>query len=158
MFEPDKDGVYARISASPVRRIFAVATLIMLGAILVYVSFSSQTGFVGRMIVLALGIVSLIYADMLRRATLSEIILTEDGVFDSTGRTLARFEDIVSIERGAFALKPSHGFSLVLRTSAARVWAPGMWWRLGKRVGVGGVTPAGASKFMAEQIAFRIAK
>jgi len=156
MFQPDKDGVIARIAASPIRRVFAVATFIGLGALLVYVSFTSHTGFVARIIVLGLGVVTLVYADLVRRATLCEIILTEDGVFDSLGRTLARFDEMHSVQRGAFALKPSHGFSLVLKSKKSRVWAPGMWWRFGTRVGVGGVTPAGASKFMAEQIAFRL--
>jgi len=133
-----------------------VAMLVCLGALLVYVSFSSQTGFIGRIIVLGLGIAALVYADMLRRATMCEILLTDAGLFDTTGRTLALFDDIENVQRGAFALKPSHGFSLVLKTSQSRVWAPGMWWRFGKRVGVGGVTPPGASKFMAEQIALRL--
>ena len=156
MFEPDQDGAYARIAASPTRRVSGVAMLVCLGALLVYVSFSSQTGFIGRIIVLGLGIAALVYADMLRRATMCEILLTDAGLFDTTGRTLALFDDIENVQRGAFALKPSHGFSLVLKTSQSRVWAPGMWWRFGKRVGVGGVTPPGASKFMAEQIALRL--
>lgn len=157
MFEPDKDGVYARIAASQTRRVSAMFMLVCLGALLVYVSFTSQTGFVGRIIVLGLGIASLVYSDMLRRATMCEIILTDEGVFDTTGRTLALFTDIENVQRGAFALKPSHGFSLIMKSPQTRVWAPGMWWRFGKRVGVGGVTPPGASKFMAEQIALRLA-
>jgi hypothetical protein len=43
-----------------------------------------------------------------------------------------------------------------LKTPASRVWAPGLWWRFGKRVGVGGVTPAGQGKAMADVIAARI--
>jgi hypothetical protein len=65
-------------------------------------------------------------------------------------------DGIRSVERGAFAFKPSHGFTLVMKEKQPRAWAPGLWWRLGRRVGVGGVTSAGQTKFMAEQIALRI--
>jgi hypothetical protein len=62
------------------------------------------------------------------------------------------------VERGAFALKPSNGFTLVMKHKSPRAWAPGIWWRTGYRVGVGGVTAAGQSRFMAEQIALMIAR
>jgi hypothetical protein len=29
-------------------------------------------------------------------------------------------------------------------------WVPGLWWRIGKRVGVGGVTPSQPARYMAE--------
>ena len=69
---------------------------------------------------------------------------------------MARLDDVQSVERGAFALKPSNGFTLVMKHKNQRAWAPGMWWRMGYRVGVGGVTAAGQSRFMAEQIALQI--
>jgi len=158
MFEPDKDGVIARIDASPIRRMFAVVMLIVLGALLVYVAFTSQAGFVSRIVLLAFGVVALIYADMLRRATQAAILLTSDGLVTTDGVQLAPIDDIASVQRGAFAFKPSHGFTLVMKSKQPRGWAPGMWWRFGTRVGIGGVTPAGPAKFVAENIALRIAK
>jgi hypothetical protein len=35
---------------------------------------------------------------------------------------------------------------------AGRRWQPGLWWRLGKRVGVGGVAPGHQTKAMAQII------
>ena len=83
--------------------------------------------------------------------------MTDEAISDSNGLVLARIEDILAVDRGAFAMKPSNGFTLKLKTKQPRGWAPGLWWRLGNRVGVGGATAAGQSKFMAEQIALRIA-
>jgi len=96
--------------------------------------------------------------ELMRRSTAMEIYMTEDRIFDSAGRELARFEDIKKVDRSFFAFKPSNGFLLITTKKAPRVWAPGLWWRLGRYVGVGGITPAAQTKSMAEILAFRIAQ
>ena len=81
--------------------------------------------------------------------TLSEV----DG-----GRVLARLDNMRRIERGALAFKPSSGFLIVLKAKdAGNVWVPGIWWRIGRHVGVGGIVPSHAAKFMAEVIEMRLA-
>lgn len=158
MFQPDESGVYARVSASNARRYFAFGVLYGLGALLIYIAVARPTNLGGTLTLLGLGAVVLILGERLRAATSREIELTETEVRDSTGQVLAQIADIVAVERGAFAMKPSNGFTLLLREKAPRAWVPGMWWRMGRRVGVGGTTGAGPAKFMAEQIAFRIAQ
>ncbi len=74
------------------------------------------------------------------------------------GRVLAELDNIKRIERGALAFKPSSGFLIVLKAKAGpNAWVPGMWWRLGRHVGVGGIVPSHAGKFMAEMIEMRVA-
>ena len=158
MFEPDSDGIYAKVWASPIRRGFACAVLYGLAILLFYIALVRPPALPWLIFLLAFGGAVLFIAERLRAATRDEILLTAESVSDSNGRVLAQMADIVSVERGAFALKPSNGFTLVLRERAPRAWVPGMWWRLGRRVGVGGVTGAGPAKFMAEQIALRIAR
>lgn len=157
LFESDENGVYASFGASSVRRIFACGVLFGLGGLLIYVALVRPPEPAWLVFLLAMGVGSLWIGERLRRATKIDIELTETEVRDSAGRLLAHLDDVVSVERGAFALKPSNGFTLVLRKRAPRAWVPGMWWRLGNRVGVGGTTPAGPAKFMAEQVALRIA-
>ena len=157
MFDPDENGVYVSFGASGPRRMFACGVLFGLGALLIYVALARPPEPFWLVFLLALGAGSLWIGERLRRATTIDIELTETQVCDSTGRVLAELADVISVERGAFALKPSNGFTLVLRKRAPRAWVPGMWWRMGNRVGVGGTTPAGPAKFMAEQVALRIA-
>jgi hypothetical protein len=157
MFEPDAEGVYVRFGASRARRVFACTVLYGLGVLLIYVAIIRPPAILWLLFLLALGAGVLIIAERLRRATQIEILLTATDVRDSTGYILAPLDDVISVERGAFALKPSNGFTLVLRKRAPRAWVPGMWWRVGRRVGVGGTTPAGPAKFMAEQVALHIA-
>jgi hypothetical protein len=156
MMTPDQDGVYARVVASPARRVFAVATLAGLGVLLALLVVIEPISGIWNAVLLAMGFGCLWLADWLRRATRLSIDLTEDGLRDSSGRVLAAMADVVRVERGVFAFKPSNGFTLVLRKRQPRAWAPGLWWRVGRRVGVGGVLPSGPAKFMAEMIAMRI--
>ncbi len=156
MFKPDENGVYARVHASPARRVFAYAVLFVLGALLIYLPLVQPPSVLWTIVMLGMGLSALWGAEMLRRATTNVIELTETEVRDSSGIVLAHMDEIELVDRGVFAFKPSNGFTLVLRSKKPRGWAPGLWWRLGRRVGVGGVTSAGQAKFMAEQIAFRL--
>ncbi|EET49150.1 hypothetical protein [Thalassobium sp. R2A62] len=151
------DAPLATLTASAPRRIFACAVLISLGAMLVYLAFSTAPSFGWRIFLLAFGAGVLWIAERLRRATLMVITFDETGVWDNTGEMIAETDDIQAVERGVFAMKPSNGFTLVLKNRQKRRWAPGMFWQSGRRVGVGGVTAAGAAKFMAERIATEIA-
>lgn len=158
MWEPDSEGVYARISASAARRLFAVGVLYALGGLLIYLALSNPPTLMWQLFLIVLGALVLYVAETLRRATKMSVLLTKDELRDSNGRVLARVQDIKSVERGVFAFKPSNGFSLVLHSKTPRSWAPGLYWSMGRRVGIGGVTPSGEAKFMAEQIAFHIAE
>lgn len=152
------EGVYAQIEAAPLRRGFAFLVLVGLGALLIYLSFVSLGGFASRLFLFAIGLVTLFCAERLRTATAGRLLLTDAGIEDGEGRLLVAWENIKGVERGAFALKPSNGFTVHTTARMDREWAPGLWWRIGKRFGVGGVSAAGAAKFMAEQIAFRLAQ
>lgn len=156
MFEADKNGVYATVHASSARRWFAYAVLVVLGALLIYTTAAYPPALPWMIFMLSFGFAMLWLAEMLRRATTMAITLTETDLRDSSGTVLAELSQVRKVSRGAFALKPSNGFTLVMTEKQPRAWAPGLWWRLGRRVGVGGVTAAGQSRFLAEQIALRI--
>jgi hypothetical protein len=51
-----------------------------------------------------------------------------------------------------FDMKPSNGFALKLKKARTRRWQPGLWWAIGRRVGIGGVTPGSHSKTMAQML------
>ncbi|MCF2905444.1 hypothetical protein L0666_10625 [Octadecabacter sp. CECT 8868] len=146
----------ATLSASAGRRIFAYAAVFGLGALLILLAFKQPPSFGWQLFLVLLGAGALVVAERLRRATLVGLVLTETDLRDTTGHVLTRLDNIAAIDRGAFAFKPSHGFVLRLRESGERAWAPGLWWRYSKRIGVGGVTPSGSARFMAEQIALRV--
>jgi hypothetical protein len=68
----------------------------------------------------------------------------------SRGRVICRIADVKSVERGVLAFKPSGGFLIRLSTRQPFAWAPGIWWRWRRTVGVGGVTRGAEARAMAE--------
>jgi len=144
----------ATLSASFLRRAFGISVLLILGGSLLYLSlFRDHSSFMWQGILALMGLTVLYLADWMRRATSGRLMLDRERLYDDTGRTLAMIDEVTKVERGAFAIKPSNGFVLSLNRAPGRAWAPGMWWRSGKRVGVGGVTSAGQGKFMADMVA-----
>ncbi|MDH3263837.1 MAG: hypothetical protein OEM24_07555 [Paracoccaceae bacterium] len=151
--------VLARLHASPVRRAVGLSLLVALGAILVWVAFSRPPEAPGwRLFLLSAGALALWLAERMRRATRARLELTREALCDTSGRILARVDEIRAVERGAFAFKPSGGFLLKLSAAPGAAWRPGLWWRLGRRVGVGGVTSGNEAKYMAEVIAAILAE
>lgn len=146
------------LTPSPARRMSAVAMLILLGGLLVWISTRPQgLGLGWTLMLLAMAAGALFLAWRLWISTAQRLILTEEALQVENGPVLCALSEVAGVERGTFAFKPSNGFVIRLKTPAPRGWAPGLWWRIGKRVGVGGVTPAGQGKAMADVIAARVA-
>ncbi|WP_424975226.1 hypothetical protein [Dinoroseobacter sp. S124A] len=82
--------------------------------------------------------------------------LRSDGLYRADGEVICLLSEIVSVNRGAFAFKPSNGFLLRLAEPRDRAWMPGLYWRLGRFVGVGGVTHKAQGDMIAETIALTL--
>lgn len=147
------DEVLAVIEASVPRRWLAVAMLTTVGLMVIYVALATPPTPGWQIFLIVIGAGALWTAQRLFRATAHRIELTDRELRSSTGICIARIDDIEGIDRGMFAFKPSNGFLLKTRTPGDRAWQPGLWWRMGRRVGIGGVTPGGQSKAMSEVIA-----
>lgn len=148
------DDPIAILRVSPVRRFLALTLMGALGALILYLLFTSPpAAFIGQAFLLGLGLFALYNATRLYQATQSSIYLFADRIEDSDGTLLCRLSDIKSVDRGLFAFKPSNGLLIVTHKRLGRRWAPGLWWRMGSYIGIGGVTPASEGKAMAEAIA-----
>ena len=150
------DPFQPKIAASQPRRWLGVGMLLFLGGLLIYVAFATPPDLAWQMFLLLMGGVSLWVGDKMRRATEGWIELTEDALITHEGEVIARIDEIEKVERGMLAFKPSNGFMIKTKNPAARRWEPGLWWRMGRRIGVGGVTPASQSKVMADLISAKL--
>ncbi len=151
------DEVLATIAPSRARRGMAVALLLALGVVLVYLGFTAPEAGPGlRLFFIVAGAGALALAERVWRLTGVSLILTEAGLRDSDGRLLVRTEDIEKVERSAFAFKPSNGFAVRLARRAEWAWVPGLWWRYGRRLGVGGLVSKNEAKMMADIMALRL--
>lgn len=154
MNETGRDAV---LGASAGRRIIGVGALAGLGAIMLYMALALSPGLGWQVFQVAFGLAALWGAQRMWQATGHCLELSAEGLRSSDGRLLAPMEEIVAVDRGVFAFKPSNGFMITLSRKHPFAWEPGLWWRIGRRVGVGGVTPGTPAKYMAEIIQERIA-
>ena len=109
------DPVIATLAASPPRRFMGTAMLALLGGLLLYLAFELQMG-ASQVLLLGMGIGALLASARLHRATAQVIELTPEHLRIQGGAVLAEINDIEKVERGAFAFKPSNGFSFFLLT------------------------------------------
>ncbi|WP_415401867.1 hypothetical protein [Tateyamaria sp. SN3-11] len=154
----DKDAVLATITASPGRRILGIGSLWVLSLMVIYVGIVRPPAMGWQVFLFVLGGGAIWIAEQMRRATALTLELTMQELRDSAGNVLTTTDNIISIDRGMFAFKPSNGFLLRIADTGPRTWRPGIWWRMGGRIGVGGMTPGHQAKFMAEMISAMIAE
>ncbi|THH35698.1 hypothetical protein E4Z66_11450 [Aliishimia ponticola] len=154
----NKTDIIATISASQPRRWLGVLSMVGLGLLLIYVALAKPPALGWLVFLLMLGAGSLWLGVRMWDATSRVIELTEDELRDNSGAVIARIADIEQIDRGFFAFKPSNGFLIRTCSAAGKsTWQPGLWWRSGRRIGIGGVTPGSQSKFVAEYLQTMIA-
>lgn len=145
--------VLASIEASQPRRVMGVVMLGGLGVLTLYLGASSPPSLGWLAFLIVVGVVSIWMAIRLWQATEHRIELTREMLRCSDGVEIARVADLAHMDRGFFAFKPSNGFLLRSEVAGPRVWYPGLWWRAGRRIGIGGVTPGSQAKAMSEILA-----
>ncbi len=145
-----QDEVLATIEASAPRRWIGVVMLGTVGVLVLYVALSTPPELVWQVFLIVVGGAALWLAYSVWQATQDRIELTRTELRTGAGRLIALVDEIEAVDRGVFAFKPSNGFLVRTRAKNSNSWAPGLWWRLGRRVGVGGMTAASEAKFMSE--------
>lgn len=152
------DEVLVTVEASGLRRIMGVSMLAVIGVTLLYVATATPPSMGWLAFLLAVGLGALWLAMRMWQATSHRIELTETELRCTDGTVIAQVADIQTIDRGFFAFKPSNGFLIRTASPGSRVWLPGLWWRAGRRIGIGGVTPGSQTKTMSEILAAMIAQ
>lgn len=153
----DKNEILAVARASMGRRVLGLTSLALLGILLIYIAFAKPPSIGWQFFLIVVGGASLWCANAMRKSTSSWVELTPTELRDGDGTVIARVEDIQGMDRGPFAFKPSNGFLLKTGASQPRAWRPGLWWRTGRRVGIGGMTPGNQTKFMSEVLSAMMA-
>lgn len=80
------------------------------------------------------------------------LILSRDGLFDEQGRLVCALSNIAEIDKGVFSFKPSNGFLIRLHHSNGINWTPGLYWCVGKRIGIGGALNPSQTKELADKL------
>lgn len=153
--------IIAVIDPRPGRRVAAVGGIGALGALLMYVAATHPPAHLGWLLFLVVtGGGFLTLAWYMWGVTGVRLDLTHDELCEHAGRTLCSIDEVAAVDRGFFAFKPANGFRIRLKrpTTRGAVYAPGLWWRIGRIVMVGGVTSGAQAKAMADLITVLLAK
>lgn len=151
--------VIASMHASAPRRVMGVGMLGVLGLLMFYlVSVDPPNELVYTVFMLLVGVVALYSSWRMWTATDVELFLTKEALLSSRGEILCEIDNVEKVDRSMFAFKPSNGFLIKLKEPMPRGWAPGIWWRLGIRIGIGGVTAPAQGKMLADAMAAMIAE
>lgn len=149
----DRDEVLAVLTPSPLRRVAGAGVLATLAALLLDLGLAHPpAALILRLFVLALGLGAAWLGWRFWRATAATLELTSNALRERDGRCLALVADMRMVRGGLFAFKPSSGFVITLAAAAPPAFAPGLWWRLGRRLGVGGGTARHAARSMADTL------
>ena len=147
------DDVIVKLEPSLGRRWFGAIALGMLGLSLIWVTFSRPPdGLFLKIIVPVIGALFIWQAQWNLRVTKHGLYLTKEGLFDGQNEQVCALYNMAEVDRGVFAFKPSNGFLVRLHEAEPKGWAPGLYWCLGRRLGVGGATHPAQNKQLAQAI------
>ena len=151
------DDILASLEPSLGRRWLGVIAATALGGLLIWHgAFNMEARGISRGLVVVFGLACLWQAQWNLRVTSTGLVLTRAGIFDGQGRLITPLDNILEVDRGILSFKPSNGFLLRLRDPEPSGWAPGLYWRFGRRLGIGGATAPAQNKAMAEAIEVQI--
>ena len=149
--KPDPNEVLAEITPNPSRRGAAVGMLVVLGALLLVIAGSRPPAEFGWMLFLVFfGAGCLWLAWTMWRVSGRTVELTRTELREVDGRVLCSIDNVERVDRGIFAFKPAGGFLVKLKQPMDRVVAPGLWWRMGRTLAVGGVIARRQGKEVAD--------
>jgi len=122
---------------------FLIAALLVQGAITNVLS-----------VILLLIVAAVFGSAAYRMATVPDAGIVFDGHSLSTedGVLLAAIEDIAEVQTGIFAMRPSNGFTLIMKKAGKMPTRPGIYWRQGRHMGVGGLLRAAEAKSIGKAI------
>ncbi len=151
------DDCYARLDISQPRRWFGVGSLLLLGFLLTYVGTVYPVPIQARVILAVVAVVVVWSAWRMWRETKGYLVFSDAGLVDDQGDILIAMDNIDRVDRSLFAFKPTNGFIVVSKVKQPLAWKPGLWWCIGHRLGIGGVTHAGQAKLLADVMTLHLA-
>ena len=74
------------------------------------------------------------------------------GLFNIDGSVICEIDDIERIDVSPYTFKSANGFIVILKTKSSFKSIPGLYWRLGKRLSIGGLVSKNESKFLSQTL------
>lgn len=149
--QADPDDILIGIGGSLLRRVVGTGAIGLIGTSFLWHGYQQLIATGEGLPLILLAVAGFYGAQRFWRSSATGLVLTPTELRDTRGRQIVRVADIVAVNRDTFAMiKPTNGFVIAVRDKLPATISPGIWWRLGKRIGIGGLIGAGEGKAMAE--------
>ena len=142
-----------KVVPSMPRRVLGVGLLFCIAVIFFYFAiYELRMSGIFAYVNLTIGSVQFWAAYKVYVATNESLVFNDGKITSTDGTLVADVENIAKIDRSMFAFKPTNGLLIILRKPMPASWRPGLWWRCGRFVGIGGCTPKHHGKQFAEEL------
>ena len=88
----------------------------------------------------------------LKRYSKIGFLINQSGLFNIDGSVICEIDDIERIDVSPYTFKSANGFIVILKTKSSFKSIPGLYWRLGKRLSIGGLVSKNESKFLSQTL------
>lgn len=146
------DAPLYTLHISPARRVLGIASYAFSGLVLPITILSNAASLLWVVLFLAFAGLCLWQAWRMYFAGQHRIELWEDALILGDGTLIAPISEIDRVDRGVFAIKPSGGFTIYLKSKAPAASLAGVFWRRGRYLLIGGITPPAATRGMADML------
>ena len=75
-------------------------------------------------------------------------LINELGMFNLDESLIFKMDEIERIDVSPYTFKSANGFIILLKTKSSFKFIPGLYWRLGNRISIGGLVSKNESKFL----------
>ncbi len=76
-------------------------------------------------------------------------LINKVGLFDLNENIICKIDDIKRIDASPYTFKSANGFLILLDTKSSFKSIPGLYWRYGHRISIGGLVSKHESKYLA---------
>ena len=80
-------------------------------------------------------------------------LINKMGLYDLHENLICRISDIQRVDSSPYTFKSANGFIIILKEKTSFQLVPGLYWRLGRRISVGGLISKNESKLLSTAVA-----
>ena len=104
-------------------------------------------------LVLLFGVlVGFIFWRYLKRYGNVGFVIKDGSIFLPDGRLLCKLSSIETVDTSPYTFKSTNGFIIRLKERSSLDWSPGLFWKLNKRISIGGLITKSESKWLSTAI------
>ena len=89
------------------------------------------------------------FKNFLKKYSKVGFLINEQGLFNLDKSPICKMHEIDRVDASPYTFKSANGFIIILKTKNSFESVPGLYWKLGKRISIGGLVSKNESKFLA---------